>query len=585
MTTQARHPGLKLQPVPAPGTGGGGSAAVTVARRPPGLSAEMRRFTAGIRTVTALLTTMLMLLPGHAGTDGVMLLLVYGAWAGFVLGCEANGRPLRGPLLHLWIDVTWTVLLVQLAPAEKALLAITLVQPIVMASIGYGVRSASLLSVFAAAGLMLDAAGARLGLAHMIDTARLVPALGVLALGPVAAMLARPMNVLRERIDLVADIEARLDPRRGLASIAATLADALRTGLRADVAGLVLLPAGGAKAVLSTADDGAFEISRGVHEQFEALLVRLPHCPVSHVQRRWSGLLGGTRAHVDGATGAWSGDLHTPMVELARLLQVRSLRVVPLMRYGRVHGHLLVGSHERRGWMHDVDALADAAPELHRLIEQATLVDQLQDERAAHERVRIGRDLHDSAIQPYLGLKYAVESVALRVKPDNPLRADVEGLLELVNGEVAALREIISGLRSGEPRGDNAFVPAVRRQVRRFALLFGVEVALDCPDEVNTTRALAGALFHMVNEALNNVRKHTEAQHIAVRIEQSDTHIGLIVQDDGGRRRPAAAFRPRSLCERAESLGGAVSIDRADNGDTRVVITIPLLPRRMLEAA
>ena len=56
----------------------------------------------------------------------------------------------------------------------------------------------------------------------------------------------------------------------------------------------------------------------------------------------------------------------------------------------------------------------EAAPELLRIVEQAALVDQLQDENASHERARIGRDLHDSAIQPYLGLKYAVEALARR---------------------------------------------------------------------------------------------------------------------------------------------------------------------------
>ena len=58
-------------------------------------------------------------------------------------------------------------------------------------------------------------------------------------------------------------------------------------------------------------------------------------------------------------------------------------------------------------------------------------------------------DLHDSAIQPYLGLKYAVECVAMRIPAENPARAEVDALAELVNAEVASLRELISGLRTG----------------------------------------------------------------------------------------------------------------------------------------
>src|SRR5206468_640372 len=127
---------------------------------------------------------------------------------------------------------------------------------------------------------------------------------------------------------------------------------------------------------------------------------------------------------------------------------VNTLAIVPLLRYARRHGQFVVGFRELRPRAQELAALAEGAPELFRIIEQAALVDRLQEESAAHERARIGRDLHDSAIQPYLGLKYAVEGVAQRIAADNPARGDIDALVDLVNGEVDALREIISGLRS-----------------------------------------------------------------------------------------------------------------------------------------
>src|SRR5262249_36590166 len=145
--------------------------------------------------------------------------------------------------------------------------------------------------------------------------------------------------------------------------------------------------------------------------------------------------------------------------DLAAMLEVQMLIVVPLMRYEQRHGHLVVGLRDPRSRAPEVDALAAAAPELYHLVEQASLVDRLQDESAAHERSRIGRDLHDSAIQPYLGLKYAVEGVAQRVSRDNPARRDVEALLTLVNSEVHALREIVSAMRTGTAGGEDALLP------------------------------------------------------------------------------------------------------------------------------
>jgi len=158
------------------------------------------------------------------------------------------------------------------------------------------------------------------------------------------------------------------------------------------------------------------------------------------------------------------------------------------------------------------------------------------------------------------------------------MHTEIQGLLALVDHEVDELREIISSMRSGEPRGDNALVPAVRRQVRRFGVLFGIQVHLDTPDEIHTTRALAGALFHMVNEALNNVRKHTSAREAWVTLDADEASIVLAVQDNAGtlQGRPVEDFVPRSLSERAKELGGTLVVTRPNAMDTRLVITIPI---------
>ena len=221
-----------------------------------------------------------------------------------------------------------------------------------------------------------------------------------------------------------------------------------------------------------------------------------------------------------------------------------------------------------------------------RILEQAALVDQLQEESAAHERARIGRDLHDSAIQPYLGLKFAVEAAAMRIPAHNPARVEVEALVALVTQELAALRELISAMRTGQGVGDDALMPAVRRQARRFGRLFGIDVQVDGPGTVATSRALASAVVHMVNEALNNVRKHAGAQRVWLRLSVDAASLHLRVRDDGGRVRGhcAAGFRPASLCERVDELGGSLEVVHPDGLDTEIVIQIPLTPLAVPES-
>jgi signal transduction histidine kinase len=535
----------------------------------------MRRFSAGLRAVVAMLVALRLLSGDQPSVAALAVLVGYGLWTAHLLWAAASGRPPRSALLHYWIDVAWTGAMLQLSPSSAGMLVLTLVQPVVLASIGHGVRSGMRLAAFGALTVLVDPenpmmSGMGTGGIHAL------PALGVLALVPAAALLSRPMSLLRERLALLGDIEATLDPRRGLQAVSAQLVEQLRLRTGAQVAGLVLPSATGAWATLSTAEEGSFRTSAEVHRRLEALLTGTPACPLMHTRRRGSRRAGGTRLP-DGS--AASAALGKQMDTLAELLEAGALVVVPLTRYERRHGHILLGLPDTVQRPQDVMALAQAAPELLCIVEQAALADQLQLESECHERARIGRDLHDSAIQPYLGLKYAVETVALRIPPDNPARAEVEALAALVNGEVAALRELISGLRAGASAGDSPLVPAVRRQVRRFAQLFGMEIELDCPDHLVTTRALADALFHMVNEALNNIRKHSGARHVWLRMAIEGNVFVLVVRDDAGTLagKPVPPFQPRSLTERATELGGLVRISHPDGLNTELLIEIPLV--------
>ena len=89
---------------------------------------------------------------------------------------------------------------------------------------------------------------------------------------------------------------------------------------------------------------------------------------------------------------------------------------------------------------------------------------------------------------------------------------------------------------------------------------------------------MASALFHMVNEALNNVRKHTAARHVQINLSVEGSTFRLAVRDDAGsvRGQPVDDFRPGSLSERATELGGSLSTSRYDGINTELVIHVPL---------
>jgi signal transduction histidine kinase len=89
-------------------------------------------------------------------------------------------------------------------------------------------------------------------------------------------------------------------------------------------------------------------------------------------------------------------------------------------------------------------------------------------------------------------------------------------------------------------------------------------------------RSLAQAVFHMVNEALNNARRHTQARRVEIELKVIERQLKLCVRNDhGGRAMAPTAFHPRSLSERAQAFGGQVEVStQADQTD--IVITMPL---------
>ncbi len=546
---------------------------------PRGQTAEVRRFAAGIRLITALLVAVLILTDYQTtGTMVPAVLLAYGVWSAWLLWGEANAMPRATGVWLYWVDVAWACGCMQLVSGRTDLLVMTLVMPIVLASIGFGARNGLPLAIAAAAGTILD--GRILETTAMDDNLRfglLVLMVGLLA---AVALIARPLNYLRQRLALTGDYETQLDPRRGVDAICAALVERLREDSGASVAALVLPSRDGSPAMISSVADGSFRAKPEVHELLESKLATLPDCAVSQVTRRWwdrrpAVWLNDDRPEPEGLEGAAS--------ELANMLEVRGLQIVPLTRYRRQHGHCLLGYAKTRDIPGDASAMLNAAPELLRVIESASVVDKLQESSASEERARIGRDLHDSAIQPYLGLKFAVESAALRISADNPARGELEALAALVNNEVSSLRELISGLRSGEGVGDDALVPAMRRQCRHFSQLFGIDVAIETPPRVPTTRALASSVFHMVNEVLNNIRKHTAARHVWIKLAVNSGILELLFRDDSGSisGRTEANFNPKSIGERATELGGSLEIMSPDGLNTELLIRIPLQQRKV----
>src|SRR6185503_16220806 len=116
------------------------------------------------------------------------------------------------------------------------------------------------------------------------------------------------------------------------------------------------------------------------------------------------------------------------------------------------------------------------------IAENIRLVDQMASDAAEEERKRIARDIHDSIIQPYIGLQMGLVGVRRRLsappndadnsdetllKIVNDAAADTDRLIEMTADGISDLRGYVHVLRDAGDSGDS-----LMSAVRRFALKF-----------------------------------------------------------------------------------------------------------------
>lgn len=531
-------------------------------RQPQRSRLALLRHVAGTRALLAL-SAALTLLPVALDVRAALLLPAYAVGAVLLLLLSLRGWPMAQWRLWLWLDAGVLLLASHLlAPAVAALTVL----PVVALALLWGLRSALMLALACAAGLWLAVAQGE-GAAVTLSAPLLL-----LTLGPAVALLVRPGSALRERQRLLAAFAEQAGPRHGLRRQVQVLLELLGTHFGLERA-LLDLPGPEPRVFCWEPAAGVRVLEDQELQRWRAQRAALPAdqgCVASAKP------LVSVRAF-DPANGAPGTTLHPGACRALLSAGTQSLWM-PLHSYGRTQGHLCLLRHEPAFTAAELRWLHALMRELLPLLERADLLEQLQDETSARERERIGRDLHDSAVQPYLGLKYGLEALARIAGEDNPVRPQIVQLVQMTNDELQTLRDMVSGLRRGQdPGGASAgALAALRRQAQRFESLYGLKVEVQLPEEAPPLRgSLAKALLHLFNEALTNVRRHTQATAVMVQFDVQPQQLCMRVRNNRAGTAPARPFTPRSLSERAQEFGGHVAVNQPP-GCTEVAITLPL---------
>ncbi|RJP28322.1 MAG: hypothetical protein C4536_12890 [Actinobacteria bacterium] len=220
------------------------------------------------------------------------------------------------------------------------------------------------------------------------------------------------------------------------------------------------------------------------------------------------------------------------------------------------------------------------------VLEKQRRVNELMErvsEAHEEERRRISRELHDGVAQSFLGVVYLSEFTLDDLERDLArAREDLHALMERAREGLEELRAVITDLRP-IPLDVLGLRGAAEKLLKDLAAEGKLETSLESNLEEGETLPplVEGNLYRILQEGLNNVRKHARAGTVKVSLLRDEEKVVLEVADDGvGVSVSVAGAAPglgmTSMMERAEEMGGKLSIESEESRGTTLTVSIPV---------
>lgn len=511
-------------------------------------------------------------------TYGVLVLhTIYAASLLFVLRRQSWPDAWIQQWAH-WIDVLWYSALIALSSGTSSIFFFGYFFCVSVAAFRWGFRSGFRVTVvstllFIVIGWLTETSGDRPNLERF-----LIRVVYLLTLGFMFSFRGGLELRMRERLQFLKDMSVFLDPRFGLDQALGTLLRRVRRLYDADVCLLLMRDAAAGSYGLRKVqrDDPDGPVPRVPSpDPITALLLQFPEGASVAFSMKGSSRVwkpDGEELRVVDPAGERIGDERT-FASVATTLQVERFLTAPL-HAPPAAGRLFVGYAQDRGRnRQDVSFLAQIAEDAGPRVQTMLLADRLASIAAQEERNKIARDLHDSVIQPYVGLRMGLHALRKKVQAGGAAASEeVDRMIELSDAAIAELRGHVSTLK--EPARDSDLMAAISRFVARFEDATGTKVTVVADGPVAIDPRLAGELFQMICEGLSNVRRHTQSRTATVRLARRDRLFIVQIENEGATG--VYAFLPRSIAERATALGGCVGVRGLPNGGTVVEVEVPL---------
>lgn len=270
----------------------------------------------------------------------------------------------------------------------------------------------------------------------------------------------------------------------------------------------------------------------------------------------------------------WTRQERNSNETLTQLLGARSFMSTPVS-LRKQRGRLYVVSQSGAFNKEDTLFLNHIVTHSFPVVESIECLDKLASEAASEERQKISLDIHDRTLQPYIGLRLALNAIKSKAAIGNPLVADIDKLAQMADGVINDLRQYAVTFKTGVQQDGSMFYTALQKEASRIKELYGIEISIALENELQLNDRLAVELLQFVHEGLSNICRHTLSPYGAVNINHVKGWVHLFIKN-ASPIVPQASFLPKSIHQRAIRLGGNVKVMQESDGTTVVHIEIPV---------
>lgn len=257
---------------------------------------------------------------------------------------------------------------------------------------------------------------------------------------------------------------------------------------------------------------------------------------------------------------------------------------VPTRSKGKSIGVLLVIRRGKRPFTtDDIDLIAALGSQAGAVLQNAQLFSNTGAIAVLQERQRVAREVHDGLAQTlgYLNVQMGIIDQLLTKGDLVGVRGELETMSQVTRVAYEDLRHSITDLRT-----PLAISGGIRRTIREYLEKFSLQTGIPCHFEGHTGSAAVLSpeaevqLLRIVQEALNNVRKHAPGAEIWLRVEADSRRVKTVIRDNGPGFDPdrigrEGRFGLHTMKERAEASGGSLTIASRPGNGTTIEVLMP----------